>query len=180
MLGPLTIYSPLTFSCFGFCEPIRSPFFEPFPPLESAWRDHHNGPLVAFFFSTSFLPIFQTPLVISVYVPLRSFSVFNTFYIAGFIFSSSWWCLRSFLALTWYNCNIASLHLAASICTPHRPSSDYFTLFTCAIHSCHTANVSFIATIHSPRKEAHECSPLASFLVIINAPWLNTSSLPGH
>ena len=89
-----------------------------------------------------FFPIFSIPIVTSVCAPLRPLSVFNTFYIAEFIFLSSWWCLRSFLALTWYNFNSASLHLAASICAPHRPSSDYFTLFTWAIHSCHTANVS--------------------------------------
>ena len=138
MLGPLTIYSPLTFLPFSHSEPIRSPFFEPFPPLESARRDHPDGHLVALFSLCHFLPIFsdtisrlglratstvlcfshflyrrihfselvmmleiissshlvqfqhcvQTPLVASVCAPLRSLSVFNTFYITGFIFPS--------------------------------------------------------------------------------------------
>ena len=38
----------------------------------------------------------------------------------------------------------------------------------------------YFDTIHPPRKEAHQCSPPPSVLVIINIPWLNTSSLPGH
>ena len=122
-------------------ERKTSTFFEPFPPLESARRDHHDGHLVALFFATSFLPIFSIPIVSSVCALLWPLSVFNTFYIAGFIFSSSWWCLRSFLALTWYNFNIVSRHLAASMYTPHRPPSDCSTLFTWSIHSCHTANV---------------------------------------
>ena len=52
MLGPLTIYSLLTFLLFGHSEPRRSPFSEPFPPLESAQRDRHDGQLIAFFFHT--------------------------------------------------------------------------------------------------------------------------------
>ena len=59
MLGPFTIYSPLTFSCFGFSEPIRSPFFEPFPQLESARGDHHDGHLIALFFTMSFFTHFS-------------------------------------------------------------------------------------------------------------------------
>ena len=101
----------------------------------------------------------QTPLVTSVCAPLRPLSVFYTFYITGFIFPSSWWCLRSFLALTCHNLNSTSLHLAASICAPHRPSSDYFTLLhepsTPVIHQMFHS----FASIHSPRKEAHQCSP---------------------
>ena len=92
-----------------------------------------------YFFSTSFFAHF---LDTASRLGLRATSAvlcFHTFYIVGFIFLSSWWCLRSFLALTWYNYNSASLHLAALICAPHRSSSNYFTW---AIHSCHTANVS--------------------------------------
>ena len=59
MLGPLTIYSPVTFLLFGHSEPIRSPFFEPFPPLELARRDHPDGHLVALFSLCHFLPIFS-------------------------------------------------------------------------------------------------------------------------
>ena len=36
------------------------------------------------------------------------------------------------------------------------------------------------STIHSPRKEAHQCSPLTSILVLIHVPSSNTSSLPDH
>ena len=93
MLGPLTIYNPLTFSCFVFSEPIRSPFFEPFPPLESEQRARQVVHLVAFFFYANFFTHFLTPLV-------------------------------------------------ASVCAPHRPPSECSTLFTWAIHSCHTTNVS--------------------------------------
>ena len=59
MLGPLTIYSLLTFLLFGHSEPIRSLFSEPFPPLESTRRDHPNGHLVALFSLCHFLPIFS-------------------------------------------------------------------------------------------------------------------------
>ena len=88
MLGPLTIYSPLTFLLFGHSEPRRSPFSEPFPPLESARRNHHNGHLVALFCATPFFAHFFFPIPIgtSVYAPLRPFSVFHTVDIVGFIF----------------------------------------------------------------------------------------------
>ena len=79
MLGPLTIYSPLTFLLFGHSEPRRSPFFEPFPPLESAGRNHHDGHLVALFFATPFLPIFSIPNVTSVCTPLPPLSVLTLF-----------------------------------------------------------------------------------------------------
>jgi len=80
-------------------------------------------------------------MVVSVCVPLRPLPVFHTVYIAGFIFPSLWWCLRSFLALTCHNLNSASLPLTASNCVPHRSLSVYSTYCTWAIHSCHTAKV---------------------------------------
>ena len=161
-------------------------------------------------------------------MPLRPFSIFHTVDIAGFIFLGSWWCLRSFLALTWHNFNIVPRHLVASM-YPIRPHP-FFTLFISSdsffrarndawdhfslslgtistlcpdillprfarhigrhqivphfLHEPSTPVIlpmfRYFATIHSPCKEAHQCSPSPSFLVIINVPWLNTSSLPGH
>ena len=104
-------------------------------------RPSRWSPRCIIFSMPFFTHFFWTPLVASVCAPLRPLFVFTTLYITGFSFPSSWWCLRSFLALTWYNFNIVSRHLAASICAPHRPPSDCSTLFTWAIHSCHTANV---------------------------------------
>ena len=118
------------FSCLAILNPDGVHFQNHF----HHWNQHNKTITMVtslrYFVLHHFLPIFSIPIGSSVCAPLRLLSVFNTFYIAGFIFPSSWWCLRSFLALTWYNFNIASLHLAASICTPRRPSSDYFTFFT--------------------------------------------------
>ena len=181
MLGPLTIYSQLTFFLFQpFWTHTESVFWTVSTISISTTRPSWWSPRCIIFSTSFFAHFLDTASRLGLRATLAVLRFFTLFISPDSFFRArddAW----DHFSLSLGTISTLCPDILLPQCTRHIGRHQIVPYF---LHEPSTPVIlqmfRYFATIHSPRKEAHQCSPPPSVLVIISIPWLNTSSLPDH